>query len=321
MQFSTSIKALKYIILIIIAYLIFRYVNKNISEISKIIKSFQLIYVAPMIIISITYNFLTSLRLYFLIDKNKFKINSWMCFKIFITGKFMNMIIPQGGNIYRAAQFKKVCKLPITGYVYTITAYTWFNFIVTFLITLIILYIGNYSVRISYFDIKIWLLIFISSGILMPIILMKTLNFINFSKYPRLDKYHKKIINIYSEFINIIKKPVLIIKFSFITILSFVIVSIFFILSYKCINVDLSIFGAATFASFLKISSSIIITPGNMGAQEFVYGFLSTYFGITMATGLIAAGIIRVITSLVVFSFGIFFGVKDNIFRSIREHE
>lgn len=65
---------------------------------------------------------------------------------------------------------------------------------------------------------------------------------------------------------------------------------------------------AAWFMGLLSVFGLFIsITPGSLGIQEALVGFLATFFGIGFNQGVMAQGLIRIVNMAVIFSLGPFF--------------
>ena len=67
----------------------------------------------------------------------------------------------------------------------------------------------------------------------------------------------------------------------------------------------------ALFYIILKISTEILITPGNIGPREVAYGVLSESMGIGMGQGIAVSVIIRVLGTGTVLVLGSCFGGID----------
>jgi uncharacterized membrane protein YbhN (UPF0104 family) len=64
----------------------------------------------------------------------------------------------------------------------------------------------------------------------------------------------------------------------------------------------------AVFFILLKLSSYIILTPGNIGIREMAYGFLSQQLGMTAGAGIVLSVFYRLFGMIIVSLFGIYFG-------------
>ncbi len=89
---------------------------------------------------------------------------------------------------------------------------------------------------------------------------------------------------------------------TFFQLLSHISYGFIILLAYKSIGLELPPVISLGIAVTLSISNLIIITPGNVGIQEFFVGLMSQMAGLTFAQGVAANAIVRVVILLVTIS-------------------
>jgi len=82
-------------------------------------------------------------------------------------------------------------------------------------------------------------------------------------------------------------------------------------LSFRSLNMEVNVPALALFYVLLRISTEILITPGNIGPREVAYGILSEYMGIGMGEGIAVSVIIRILGTATVMILGSCFGGID----------
>jgi uncharacterized membrane protein YbhN (UPF0104 family) len=82
----------------------------------------------------------------------------------------------------------------------------------------------------------------------------------------------------------------------------------FFRVALSGLGIEVGVGALALFLAIWQLSSLFIITPGNLGVQEIVYGVVCSAVGIGMAEGVVVSGLIRVIQYLVIFPLGLLCG-------------
>jgi len=97
------------------------------------------------------------------------------------------------------------------------------------------------------------------------------------------------------------KKELVVICFSY--ILQFICVAIAFKLTFKFLNVPISFLLSMVIAVYTAVITYFPVTPSNLGVQEAVAAYVFTLSGLDFATGMVGAGLFRVIHFIVVFAF------------------
>lgn len=64
----------------------------------------------------------------------------------------------------------------------------------------------------------------------------------------------------------------------------------------------------ALFLALYKLSTLVVLTPGNLGIREMAFGFLSQALGIGMAEGILASAMLYAVHSSLVIPLGLAFG-------------
>jgi uncharacterized membrane protein YbhN (UPF0104 family) len=88
------------------------------------------------------------------------------------------------------------------------------------------------------------------------------------------------------------------------TLLAFIITTTMFYVCFLSINVHISITATIVFLAVLKIADVIVITPGNIGIREIIFGIVTDQIGLSMMEGILASTILRILGTLLVLIIG-----------------
>lgn len=88
---------------------------------------------------------------------------------------------------------------------------------------------------------------------------------------------------------------ILLIKASLFQLLSFIINGFIISFAYRSLNLTVHPLAGTSMAVFISFSNLIMITPGNVGIQEIIYGYLSQLSGVSFVQGIAVSTLIRVI--------------------------
>lgn len=242
--------------------------------------------------------------LYFLLQGHRFQVVLEKCssrkipflpwLKIFILGRFLNTVISQAGNVYRSVQLKQQYGVSYTRYISSFTSLAWMDTGINLIIAVIVIAVTNPGFKIGQFFAWKVLIILTFAVVASPIlgeIILRKINFKN--KY--LDWLHSKFSEVLAVSVSNLKDRAYLLKIILLGLAIFIRTCAMFYVYFSVFDVQISIPALVVFYALYKISAFIVITPGNVGIQEVVYGFLSEQMGIGMAQGILVAALIRVV--------------------------
>ena len=125
--------------------------------------------------------------------------------------------------------------------------------------------------------------------------------------------YLVKINQIIFNTLNILKYHHHVLKILILISLSFIIVNITYATIIEGLDIKSNISIIIIFTLFLRISKIITITPGNIGVNEFIFGFIGSSLNIGFSNGILISMIYRFIAYSSIIIFGIIFSGVDFI--------
>jgi len=294
MQKSALKKFIQYTILTIIAFFIYRYFQNNREELKQIIhiKPKYILFMGvsyALILLALSYKMFLILRSYGLKD---ISLIDW--FKIYLTSRILNTHITQSGNIYRTVKLKKDYQFPYTESIGVLTLFTWLELLFILVTSLVFLNILDRE-YLHNNPLILWFhLVTISSIALAPFMARFIFSQIKINN-KTLQWVNHKLSEVAQNFTESLKDKVLLIQFTLISMISFVLIIATVYTSFLSIGIKLPITSVILFTVLNQLSGLFIITPGNLGVTEIFFGYLSKLLGNSMGQGILVSAILRVI--------------------------
>lgn len=262
--------------------------------------------------------FLSSAAPFVYIIKILYKKNlpfySWL--RIIAVSKISNMIIPQTGMIYKAVTLKGESGLSYTEYVESFALFVWTTTLLDLLLATISIFVFSAGLEIS--GMRAGTLTGAAFGIciLSPIGIFKILQKVNV-RVGYLSQIQKKIQTSF-EAINQHWRNM---KFLGSVALFGLVAFWFSILILKSIfdgiGIEVGYAHLAVLVAIKKISGLLVVTPGNIGVREVIFGLVCESLGIGSADGIMASVLLRVAGYLVFLMIGIALSaLKAFLYRS-----
>jgi len=301
-----------------LAYIVWFFL-KNTEEMKLVFK------LKPLMLIILTCLFLLSDILYSLRFRIILKKSSgqtlpfWLWYKMIILGRFLTAMAPQAGNVYLSVYLKKNYQISYTRYASSFFSFTWLDTCLNMIYTIAVVLAVNPGLRLGSFKaLNILLLLTIAiaaAPLLLELIFRKTR-----LRMPYLSWLHSKLSEMLTVSVNNLSDGLYMLKLVITGIISFINTIIIFYICFISLKIPASLPILALFYVILRLSTQIVITPGNLGIRELAYGILSKQMNIGMAQGIVISVIIRVLSGGIIIVLGALFGGID-LLRHRKDYE
>jgi len=220
-------------------------------------------------------------------------------FGVTVIGAMSSYLIPQSGVITKGGYFRARRNLSISHFLSTQLVDYLLLFSINSLIGISILLFLNIKDEIKYTGIIVLSVFIVINGLLY---------FVK-GRHIRVGNrfISDKLRSIFQGIDIIYKKPSNLILLVGSNLASIFVLGLWYYLAYIAIDIDISFLGAVLLGIVLNFSIVIRITPGNIGVQELVLALLSQVLEIKYIDGLTAAMIVRAVSLILSFLFGISF--------------
>lgn len=238
--------------------------------------------------------------------------------KIYILARFLNTLFSQTGNVYSGIRLKKDFNITYTKYISGHASMTWIDLVMNLAMAVILIILLQPQLMIGQFTAWKFLSILMIFFVIMPFgarLLLSKMRFKN--RY--LIWTHTKLAEVITTTTQTCKDPSFLAKTFGLGALLFIRTIIVFSIFFMSLGSEVNIPVLAVFYVLFKLSTFIVITPGNLAVQEVVWGFLSENMGIGMAQGVLVSTLTRVVGTAFILIFGFALG-GANLIRHKKEY-
>ena len=243
-------------------------------------------------------------------------IRSFHWFRIFVVGRFLNTLIPQSGNIYRAFRLRSDPGIAMSDFGGGMAAFVIMSVVASLLVS--VPFVAWQSPSLMIGGLPAWLSLLIAAVILGAVPFV-----ISFVARRRPDSSSEKSRllttagRVGTATMTALRDVHLMGRFVVVWAVTLTVVVALYRSVFAAIDWDLSIGVAIAIFALLQASSFIVLTPGNLGIQELGMAALVALFGAPAAIGVLAAALIRVTGWIAIAIPAFAFGTGD-IIRYLR---
>ena len=224
-----------------------------------------------------------------------------------MVGRFLSCVAPQAGNIYRDIWLKKEFHISYTSYVSSFFSFTWIDTCLDLVYAVSVILLVAPAMKLGSVNgvaVLTGLLVLLTAG---PPVTAQLLEHVSF-RNAYLGWLHGKLTEMLTTSAGSVADGRYISAIVLTGIAGFV-NSVFLVkLCFLALNIPVSLPLIALYYVGMKVTTAVIITPGNIGVREIVLGAMCAQTGVGMAEGIFASGILRVIGTAIVLIIGACFG-------------
>ena len=213
---------------------------------------------------------------------------------------------PQAGAVYRAVYLKHKFDISYTRYLGGFFCFLWIDAAMNILFSAVIFGLYDPGFHIRHISIW-WILLGLAAVWFLPILFESLFGRISF-QIRWLVWLHKRFSAILQMTIGSLSNRVMLIRVVVRNSLNFVNNMLIFYLCLSGFEGTITLPMLAVFFILLKVSSYLILTPGNLGVREIAYAFLAEQMGLGMGEGMALSIFYRLFGMITVSLFGIYFG-------------
>lgn len=302
-------KLLQWVLALLVLVLAGKFLAGNTEALSRL-KEFRLWHIVVLCAMYLAYLVVSSCRSLIIVRTlTDLHISFWEWYRLFIVSRMGNMLLSQAGNIYRAGVLKGRYRLSYTNYVNFYLFFAWVDTILNFALVIVLILLLRPTLTIVGIN-GMALVGSVMTAILVgPIFAEKILN----ALHPRsdvltkvFDKLHGMVVTMVSQGTNV----GLMVRIIILGLAGFAIGVLLLGITFRGMGIQPSLTDLALFLALYKLSTYIVLTPGNIGIREIAFGFLSETLGIGMAEGIMASAILYAVHSVLIFPLGLAFGSR-----------
>jgi len=296
-------QVIRWVIFAIVLYFLGRYIIDHRQDFS-FLSTLRWTSLIPIVLLTLVAFLLEAYRYFLVIREMETSVPFIDVFRHMMVARFLNKLVPQSGIAYRAHAFKNENDVSYGRFAASFVAFVWLDLVLTIIISTGI--VAIYQPNLSANGYPVFPILFAFSLLLLLIMFLSRIiparwgsEFEVKSNINNYKKIISKIIRQIGFTFELARKPRLLLSGGLI-IMANTAISIwskFFL--FQLIGVTAKIPELALFVGLNKVSNILVVTPGNLGITESLYGVLSGMLGIGAAQGVVAALTLRTVVFLI----------------------
>jgi hypothetical protein len=266
---------------------------------------------AGMVGLQLVYYPIQAFRLYVVVGKDGAKkppLVFWL--KVFIVGRFLNMVVSQAGHLYRAAYLKGTYGISYARYLGGLVSIAWLDLCVSLSVAIAAILLFEPHLKIGPWSLWRVNAVLLAVAAALPVGIDLVLSHLSLRWAP-LEWVRDRMSIVTAMTVGNLRDArclLIVVGFGVVIFLRTVLL---FHLYFLAFGVKTNLPALATFCALFALSSFIMVTPGNIGIQEVAWGFLAEQMGVGMAQGVLVSGFGRVVATSIAVCLGVLLGGAD----------
>jgi uncharacterized membrane protein YbhN (UPF0104 family) len=227
-------------------------------------------------------------------------------FRLISVGQMLNLFVPQLGTVYRAVALKREHGISYLSYASGLFAFVWLDQLAGFSIAALTIALLEPGLRLRGHLALPWLALVIVLLLAAPFVMGRLISLLRTSR-PVFVRFQARMTRLLQSASSLLRSRSLF-QFVLLNVLVTAVQVAALALLFDSVGAHMPFGPLLLFQVLLKLSNQVVITPGNLGIMELMFGALAYSADCTLEQGLAVSLLFRVITSLVVLLLGVLFG-------------
>ena len=213
--------------------------------------------------------------------------------KLFVLGRFLNLFVPQAGNVYRAVELRRAHGVGVQEFLVAFVNAPWLAMVLNFAFGVVaIAWLAGDAAAYGW-PLWSWFVVATVVTSLAPFVALGVLPL-----FPRRWTPIAWLRDRLSEMVRVtlssLRRPRYLAGVTAWTLAAFVQATVMMWVGFRALGADVGAAEAVAFYVLLQLATYVQLTPGNLGVQEFAFAGLAAAFGSTAADGVLVSTIVRV---------------------------
>ena len=280
--------SIKWLIFAILLYVIGDYILDHTAEFTFFL-TIDWFSIAPIILVILVSTLLNALLYLLFVREVNESITFREIIQILVIARLMNKFIPQSGLIYRARILKKNNAISYGEFFTSFASFKLLELLATIIFAVLIVSVYQPGLKVAGYPL---LPVMLGMGSILIVgtyggrKLMVRIKHINEERNTIWQHYGRRVLDVLSNTFTLVHKPRLFVATLVIMGMKVLLSMLNLFLCFNMLGTMPSISELAVFVAMGSISTIIVVTPGNLGFKEMLYGLLAEGMGIGMAQGL-----------------------------------
>ncbi len=213
--------------------------------------------------------------------------------RLFTIGRFLNLFVPQAGNVYRAVELRRRFGVGYQDFVAAFVNAPWLAMVLNLALGAVAVAVLQPSAAIGGWP--LWLVLAGATllGAVAPFVVLAALPFVPRGWRP-LAWVRARLAEMVQATLASLRDPRYLGRVFVWTFVSFVQASAMLWYGFAALGSPVGVAEAIAFYVLLQLATYLPVTPGNIGVQEFAFGALAAGFGADAVDGVVVSGLVRV---------------------------
>jgi uncharacterized membrane protein YbhN (UPF0104 family) len=220
-------------------------------------------------------------------------VGFWPWTRLFVLGRFLNLFVPQAGNVYRAVELRRRFDVRVQSFLVAFVNAPWLAMILNFAFGAA--FVGLLAPGATVAGWPLWALLIAATlaTSLAPVVALLMLPL-----FPERVRWAAWLRARLAEMVGVtlqsVREPRYLARVTWWTLLAFVQASAMLWVGFVALGLPVGVAEAIAFYVLLQLATYVQVTPGNLGLQELAFAALSAGFGATVADGVLVSTIVRI---------------------------
>lgn len=239
-------------------------------------------------------------------------IGAWRWYRIFVLGRFFNLVAPQVGNVYRAVVLKRDVGVSYTSFAAALFLFLWASTVLNLFAGAAILAVSETGLDLAGVPASLFLLV---AGFALIALVPAALAVTSRLGGSRMKWFRSRLAAALDIAHNAVRSPSFSLHFTLTWLVGLAISAVVYLVSFEAVGIGISLASAVAMYALVQISTIVVITPGNLGIQELGLAAIAALFGHDFAGAALAAVLFRTVGLTVLALQAVPFGAMHTIRR------
>jgi len=263
--------------------------------------------------------FLMSWRLSFAVEQCGGRgVTGLTWFRLTSVGQFLNLFVPQLGNVYRGIVLKRDHGVSYLAYASGLVAFVWMDMVMGFVVALVVILLRDPTFRMLGLPAPLVLCLVLGALLVGPLAAARLVGDTagDGGMFGRLGRRASTLL---VTTVQVLKSPWFVARFFCVSLLGTLGQVVTLWLSFAAVGARVPVGALIVFQVFIKLSNQVTITPGNLGLTELTYGILAGSSTFKLEQGIAAALIMRAVGMVMIIFLGLASGGGSYLLNRRRE--
>jgi len=220
-------------------------------------------------------------------------VGFWPWLRLFVIGRFLNLFVPQAGNVYRGLELKRRFAISYTRFFAAFVNAPWLAMVLNFALGALAVAALHGDARVA--AVPLWLALAAASlaAAAGPFLVAALLPLVP-RRFAWAGWLHGRLREMLDVTLSSLREPGYLLRVLAWTLAAFVQAVAMLWLTFAALGASAGLGEAVAFYVLLQLTTYVAITPGNLGVQELAFAGLASGMGASAVDGVLVSGLTRV---------------------------